>query len=158
MAFSAPDPLAQSQILDIGDLQDEASGANALQAGSAALDSLAQGSAESQSSDQYSASATGAGQYTNGVFSQPDATSFMAGGAFVGAIASLPISYYSLSYISAAGEMSIDALALPLTIGAYSTAAGAGVGLIFFVLYEMITHPPASPYGPSGPAAPIPFP
>lgn len=92
------------------------------------------------------------------LFTKPDAASFMAGGALVGGTASLPISYYSLSYIAASGEMGLDALALPLTIGGYSAAAGGGVGLVMFGLYEMLTNPPASPYGPSGPAAPTPFP
>jgi hypothetical protein len=45
-----------------------------------------------------------------------------------------------------------------MTIGAYSAAAGAGVGLVMFGLFEMIANPPASPYSPSGPAAPPPFP
>lgn len=92
------------------------------------------------------------------LFWKPNAISFAAGGALVGGAASLPISIYTLGAIAAAGEMSLDALALPLTIGAYSVATGAGVGLVLFGIYEMAIHPPPSPYGPHGPAAPIPFP
>jgi len=91
-------------------------------------------------------------------FSKPDAPSFALGGVLVGAAASLPISYYALNSIAAAGELSLDAVVLPMSIGGWSAAAGGGVGLAVFGLYWMLANPPASPYGPHGPAAPISMP
>jgi len=76
----------------------------------------------------------------------------------VGAAVSLPISYYSLTSIAAAGELSLDAMALPMSIAGWSAAAGGGAGLAVFGLYLMIVIPSPSPYGPHGPQAPISMP